>query len=144
MTNAIIQQIKTLFAAVDARDWQTVRSVMADSLLLDYSSVNGIPATVLSPEEITNAWSSFLPGFDRTQHQVSDFAIHSQDSNVAVHFKGNAQHWISDDCWLVTGTYDITLSQLDDFWLVTAMKFSFESQSSDTTLPSLAQGRMKK
>jgi len=45
MTNAIIQQIKTLFAAVDARDWQTVRSVMADSLLLDYSSVNGIKIT---------------------------------------------------------------------------------------------------
>lgn len=98
MTNSITRQIITLFAAVDARDWQMAKSVMADNVLLDYSSMNGIPATALSPEDVTNAWSAFLPGFDKTQHQLSDFEIQSQDSNVTVHFKGNVRHWISDEC----------------------------------------------
>ncbi|CAG5016154.1 hypothetical protein DYBT9275_05487 [Dyadobacter sp. CECT 9275] len=144
MTAPIIQPIKALFASVDARDWQQVRAVMDAHVLLDYSSMNGNPATNLTPGEITSAWEAFLPGFDRTQHEVSGFDIQPGDHLAMVHMRGEAQHWIGDDCWLVAGTYDITLCEVGDRWLIMSMKFNFESQGGDTSLPARAQERMKK
>lgn len=144
MTEQIIQQIKKLFSAVDVRDWQKAMSVMDDSVRLDYSSMNGNPPADLSPRQITDAWAAFLPGFDQTKHQVSGFKMQALSVTATVHFKGEAQHWIGSESWGVTGTYEVILSRSDETWLITSMKFNFESQSGNTALPELAQERIKK
>lgn len=143
MEIAIIQTITTLFEAADERNWQKLMGVMCETVLLDYSSMNGNPAASLTPQQITGSWAAFLPGFDKTHHRLFDFKVKENDKVAEVHFGGNAAHWIESDCWIVEGTYDVKLLWHNHQWMVSAMKFNFEKQSGHTELPALAVERAK-
>ncbi|MGQ1784041.1 hypothetical protein [Saccharicrinis sp. GN24d3] len=45
------EKVTRLFVATDDRKWKEVKSIFASKVELDYSSLNGNPATVLSPKE---------------------------------------------------------------------------------------------
>lgn len=145
MTKTILHPIKTLFAAADERDWRKAMSVMNDEVLLDYSSMSGNPETLLTPKQITDIWAAFLPGFDKTHHQLSGFKVNEHDTTtVVVNLNGKAEHWIESACWVVEGTYDVALLQQNKRWLITEMKFNFKRQSGNTDLPSIAIEHLKK
>ena len=133
-----------LFAAADQRDWQQVESTMDDSVLLDYTSMTGGAPAWLSPRQITDAWDAFLPGFDKTHHQLFDIEVsESQDSSIA-HYRGKAEHFIDKDVWIVEGTYEATLQKKRGDWVITQLKFNFKEQSGNTFLPAIATERAKK
>lgn len=139
----IIHQIQNLFAGTDARDWSKVQATMNENVLLDYSSMNGNPATTLRPNEIVNAWSAFLPGFDSTHHHVSGFVIELIGHTAKAHFDGNANHYIGNAVWTVQGSYDTKLERVNKQWLISEFKFNFGQQNGNTGLPTLAAERMK-
>ncbi|KAA8479717.1 fermentation-respiration switch protein FrsA (DUF1100 family) [Arcticibacter tournemirensis] len=143
-SNGIIRQINKLFTGVDDRNWQEVMSVMYETVLLDYSSMNGNPANMLTPKEITDAWAAFLPGFDKTYHQLSQFELQPLGTHLTAHFKGLAEHWLGDECWTVEGSYDMVFNFINGVWLLTEMKFNFEKQNGNTELPGLITTRINK
>jgi hypothetical protein len=138
----IIQQIELLFEATDARDWDHVEKSMDEQVLLDYSSMNGNPPAMLGALEIVTAWSAFLPGFDSTHHQLSDFIVKKAAHIATAHFDGHANHCLDGDVWTVQGSYDLKLRQANNRWLVTEFKFNFAKQSGNTELPNLATQRV--
>ena len=85
---SIASTITRLFAGVDKRDWRQVESTMDDKVLLDYTSMAGGTPAWLTPRQITDAWAAFLPGFDRTHHQLSDFEINETKDSSTAHCKG--------------------------------------------------------
>jgi len=105
----IIQQIKNLFAGVDARDWNRVKATMDKQVLLDYSSMTGNPAATLNAQDIVDSWSSFLPGFDSTHHTIGGFVIKAEGSTATAHLDGTANHYINTEVWTVEGSYDVKL-----------------------------------
>lgn len=143
METKIIQQIENLFAGADERDWQKVKSTMNDTVLLDYSSMTGNAVVLLTPEDISNAWAAFLPGFDRTHHQLSDFTVHIDGESATVHYTGNAEHFLNKEIWIVEGTYDTKLTLINGQWLITAQTLNFIRQSGSTDLPAQATQRMQ-
>ena len=48
----IIQTITGIFNGADERNWEKVQDSFTDNVLLDYSSMNGSPATVISSEKV--------------------------------------------------------------------------------------------
>jgi hypothetical protein len=140
----IIQTITGIFNGADERNWEKVQDSFTDNVLLDYSSMNGSPATVISSEKVIEGWKGFLPGFDMTHHQVSDFKVDHKNDIAQVHFFGKADHYISKDSWTVEGTYDIELVKAGDKWKVTKFKFNLQKQSGDTGLPQKAAEIIKK
>lgn len=139
----IIQQITNLFAGTDARDWSRVQNTMHEKVLLDYSSLTGNPASTLTPNDITAAWSAFLPGFDRTHHRLGGFIINVSGNNATAHFDGNADHYIDDQVWTVLGSYDTKFKLVNNQWRIIEFRFNFTKQSGNTELPKLASERMK-
>jgi SnoaL-like domain len=137
-SDSIIQVVKAIFSGTDKRNWSEVKNAMAEEVLLDYSSMTGNPAALEASEKIVETWKGFLPGFDKTHHQVSDFKVSQNGSLAQVYLFGKADHYISGEIWTVEGTYDVTLSRSDAHWKVTAFKFNFIKQSGNTTLPSKA------
>ncbi|WP_346752780.1 nuclear transport factor 2 family protein [Splendidivirga corallicola] len=136
-----------LFIATDQKDWEQVEKSFHQEVLLDYSSMNGNPASKLSPEQIISAWKGILPGFEHTHHQLGNF-ISSVDGNKAEVFcYGTASHYLSDkegSLWLVVGTYDFELEQLaNGSWKITSMKFNFKYQDGNTSLPQKAISSIK-
>ena len=137
-TEKIKQSISDLFAGADERNWQKVQSVMANTVLLDYTSmVGGDPAT-LTPQQIAGAWAAFLPGFDKTYHQLSAFEVNVNGATATAHYSGKADHFIGNETWTVEGTYDTELQKEDDEWRVTKHKLNFTAHSGNTNLPAKA------
>ena len=131
----IIETIKKVFEGADERDWKKVQDTFADTVLLDYSSMNGSPAAILSSADIIKAWRGFLPGFDKTHHQVFDFRVDQADNKITAHFSGRAVHFIDEDSWTVEGNYDV---EIDESGKVSKFKFNLQKQSGNTDLPQKA------
>jgi hypothetical protein len=100
--------------------------------------MTGRPAIVISSEKIIEGWKGFLPGFDMTHHQISDFKVNQKDDAAQIRFFGKADHYINKDSWTVEGTYDTELIKAANKWKVTKFKFNLQKQSGDTSLPQKA------
>jgi hypothetical protein len=139
----IIEIITNLFAGADERDWQKVESTMAQTVLLDYTSMAGGEPTQLTPVQITNAWAAFLPGFDHTHHQLSGFEVKENNGTANAHYFGKAEHFIGNGVWIVEGSYDTELQKINSDWKITKHKLNFSGQSGNTNLPAVATEKMK-
>jgi hypothetical protein len=137
-TEKIIKTVTNIFEGADERNWNKVKASFANDVLLDYYSMNGNPASVLSSNDIVTAWSGFLPGFDLTHHYVTKFQIEQSDGIAKVYFSGRADHFIDGESWTVEGTYDLELVITGNDAKVTKFKFNLLNQSGDTGLPQRA------
>lgn len=142
MKDIIIETIKTLFAAADARDWDKARSTMATEVELDYSSMNGTSATLIPADDIIASWRGFLPGFDKTHHQLADFYVMQNGTVAHVHYYGKADHFIGEDLWIVEGTYDTELIETEGQWLISKHKLNLLKQDGNMDLPAKAAARV--
>ncbi len=139
----IIEVITVLFRGADERDWLKVEKTMSANVLLDYTSMAGGTPKNLSPKQITESWGNFLPGFDKTNHQLSDFNVTIEADKASATYFGKADHFMDNKVWTVEGTYETDLTKTENSWLIIKQKFNFNSQSGDTSLPALATERMK-
>jgi hypothetical protein len=140
----IIQTVTDLFSGADERDWQKVQRVMADNVLLDYKSMTGIEPGMQTPVQITDAWASFLPGFDKTHHQLSEFRVKLHGNEADVDYVGKADHFIDDEVWTISGTYQTKLEKQKGVWLITYLRLNYDKQSGNTALPQRAKDRLSK
>ncbi len=136
----ITETIIRMFNATDAREWREVERCFSSNVLLDYSSMTGNPASRVSPSQITQSWKQVLPGFENTQHMISNFEVNLTSNRAHIFCKGIAYHFLPHplgDLWIVAGTYDFVLEDLGG-WKITAMKFDISFQSGNMKLPGLA------
>ncbi|MBC9909773.1 nuclear transport factor 2 family protein [Chitinophaga varians] len=140
-TSDILSVIQAVFKGADARDWPLAEQSFAPEVLYDYTSMAGGQPLTLTPAAIIGMWKQFLPGFDKTEHLISDFKITEESNTAAVQFTGHATHVIDKAVWIVEGTYETKLTRLADHWRLTFFKFNLQNQEGDLQLPALAQER---
>ena len=138
--------VTKLIIATDEKDWFAVENSFHTKVILDYSSMNGNPATELSPEQIVESWKGILPGFDHTHHQLGNFIVKEEQPKVTVFCYGTATHYLNDakgNLWTVVGTYDFELILSESkTWKISKMKFNFKFQEGNTTLPEKAMNNL--
>jgi len=134
----IVQSIKNLFEGADERDWQKVRSSMVKTVLLDYTSMTGGNPAIQTPQQIAEAWAAFLPGFDKTHHQLWGFDVNAKENIANVHYTGKADHFTNNEVWTVEGTYETELQKENNQWLIAKHKFNLTKQSGNISLPVIA------
>jgi uncharacterized protein len=134
----IIKTVKTMFDGTDERNWPKVQSTMAESVLLDFSSMSGEAPSILASKQIAQNWAAFLPGFDKTHHQLSNFQVTQIGTIATVHYNGKADHFIGKEVWTVEGTYDTELSISNGNWVITKHKLNLTKQIGNKSLPAQA------
>jgi SnoaL-like domain len=140
----IIQAITTIFKGADEHNWSKIENVMTPKVLMDYTSFFGGEPSIQTPKQITDSWAGFLPGFDKTNHQLFDFQVTVNNDLATVNNAIKGDHFIDNENWIVEGTYDCELVKTNDKWLVSKIKFNFASQSGNLGLLAIATERMKK
>ena len=70
---AIEKAICAWCSAIDGRDWDRMRSLIADPVFIDYSSNGSLKGLI--PAEAWVSRLKILLGFDATLHMVSNFVI---------------------------------------------------------------------
>ncbi len=141
--DAVVQ----LFNATDKGQWESVRSLFHEKVRLDYSSMNGNPATELTPGQIVEAWQGILPGFESTHHQIGNIQATTEGKSAHVFCYGTASHYLTDEkgsIWWVVGSYDFDLIKVaKGIWQITAMKFNFKYQDGNPELANKAMERQQ-
>lgn len=143
VTNTVTQ----LFIQTDKRMWPEVTTCFADMVVLDYSSMNHQPAAALSPRQIITSWKTLLPGFTQTHHQLGNFLITLDNNTATVFCYVTATHYLEDaggNVWTVVGSYDFNLiKNAKGEWKITKMKFNFQYQDGNISLPKKAMEKAK-
>ncbi|MGH1362272.1 MAG: nuclear transport factor 2 family protein [Calditrichia bacterium] len=145
--NSVQDQITNLFVYTDQDQWDKLRAIFAETVLLDYSSFSGQKASELTSEQIVGAWSGFLPGFRATHHQVGNFQVQIDGLTAHVFCYGTASHFFPNNSgrnvWVVVGSYDFELEKNNETWQVKSMTFYFKYQDGNVDLPKIIENEHK-
>ena len=123
----IIQLINHFGIAIDLRDWDTFRSLFADSVEFDYSSIGEV-ANTLKPEDITNTARSDLGGFQATQHVITNHLVQLQGDGANCQAHVRAIHFLPNQSGESTlemgGHYLAELIREGNNWKIKSWKFT--------------------
>jgi hypothetical protein len=138
----IIEAYTAIFTYSDAHEWNKVKLFLDDILTVDYSSLNGQPAALISREDLIAAWSAFLPRFTFTMHFLSNHHVFVQGEGATASCYGHAIHQLQGaeggDFWEVYGSYNFSLRRAADAWLVTSIRYNHRYAGGNLNLPVIA------
>ncbi len=140
---ADIAEIKTIVESVatlaDSQNFEALETLYADEIVVDYSSLSGEEAELMSPQRLMSDWAATLPGFDRTRHDITDIEVRVHGSKADATANVVADHFLGEQHWQVAGTYHYELRHTADRWLITAATFELlrESGSRDIFGPAM-------
>ena len=102
----------------DLRDWGRVRDFMASQITTDYVSLFGGEVGTTDRVALIAQWKTVLPGFDATQHLITNIAVdgNADEAHTTSHVR--ATHWINGHFWTVGGIYRHRLVRSSDGWRV--------------------------
>ena len=99
IVTSIVEGVGTL---ADLGDFEAFLDLYAHEVLLDYSSLNGQEATLISSQALMTQWASVLPGFDATKHNVSNIDVQFDRDLANVTANVVADHYVNDLFWQVS------------------------------------------
>lgn len=140
---AISSIIQSVAALADRGDFETLESLFADEVQVDYTSLFGGEVETYIPESLMTIWASVLPGFDQTYHAISNIRIDVDEDEATATADGIANHYLNEDYWQVTGQYRYRLMRQTDGWQITQITFELIDEKGDRTLLELARTRAR-
>ncbi|MFN3231121.1 MAG: nuclear transport factor 2 family protein [Alphaproteobacteria bacterium] len=109
---------------LDSRDFALYRSIFADEVDIDFSSYSGQPASRMTGDEWGQMVQRMLPGFDATQHVLTNFVIEVDGDEATANVYVQAEHFIAnsegDNSHTLGGYYIHKLKRHGDAWKIHA------------------------
>ena len=125
IVTSIVEGVGTL---ADLGDFEALQDLYAHEVLLDYSSLNGQEATLISSQALMTQWASVLPGFDATKHNVSNIDVQFDRDLANVTANVVADHYVNDLFWQVSGKYRYQLAKQNDQWEIVKHTFILKDE----------------
>ncbi|WP_449064609.1 nuclear transport factor 2 family protein [Planomonospora algeriensis] len=106
----------------DQREWNELAGVFADTVTLDYTSLNGGEPAVLAPAQIVDGWQNALGAYKTTQHLLGNHLVAVDGDTAVCTASFQATHRRPDDTlWTLGGTYRFDLVATGDGWRITGV-----------------------
>ena len=109
---------------IDTCNWTLYRSIFADEVAIDFSSYNGNPGTTMSGDDWAAGVQLMLPGFDATQHVLTNFVIDLDGDEAVATVYMKAEHFIAnsegDNSHTLGGYYVHRLKRHGAYWKIHA------------------------
>lgn len=131
---AIATLINSVATLADNGDFETLESLYANEIQIDYTSLFGGEVQTFTPEGLMTAWASVLPGFDQTHHAISNIQIQIDGDRATATADFTAVHYLNRDYWEVSGQYLYQFVRQPDRWAVEAMTLQLSDEVGDRTL----------
>ncbi|MCG8373466.1 MAG: nuclear transport factor 2 family protein [Balneolales bacterium] len=129
--------ILNFFSDVDEQNWDRVAEAMTDSVYINYTELGGARG-FFTPDEILTTWKSFLPGFERTIHNVHNIATWEVGDRATATMDAIALHFLNGDEWTVFVGYDTEFINNDGQWKLARIDLSLYSVHGNEELPAQA------
>lgn len=142
---ALIEQTILKYAtAADLRDWDLLKSILADEIDIDFTSSGGPAATVTNTQYVTQV-KALIPGFDVTQHQLTNFVIDINGNTASTVVYMQAEHFIREEAKeidrAVGGYYSHKLKKENGNWKIYSLKLTATWGRGDMTAFEIAGNR---
>lgn len=98
---------------------------------IDYSAVSGPGSADIAVELHRQNLAGFLPGFDKRQHQTTNFDIRVEGDEAVSRAQVRAIHTLDGEVWLVHGTYHHRLARTDAGWRITYQRADLVHQEGE-------------
>ncbi|WP_158542962.1 nuclear transport factor 2 family protein [Phytoactinopolyspora halophila] len=139
--------ITAMLHAVDDRDWDTARALLAREVTVDYSSLWGGDAATMPSGTLVESWQGLLPGFDVTQHLLGPVVLAEADEQHArCTANVRAYHHLSDGdtprTWTVAGRYQMNLVRDAHGWKVSGITLRLAYEEGDRSVVEIARKRL--
>lgn len=129
--------ILKFFSDVDEQKWDDVAAAMTESVSINYTELGGEQG-FFTPDEILSTWKSFLPGFERTIHNVHNIAIWEVGDRATATLDAIALHFLNGSEWTVFVGYDTEFIKEDGAWKLARIDLSLYSVHGNNDLPAQA------
>lgn len=134
----MIRVADAIDAAVDAKDWTLTRSLFADTIMVDFSSlVGGEPATIPA-DALIAGWSGNLTAEKTSFHQRGNHLVAFEGDDAAIMTshgyafnrmeRGGEAANGANPMWEVWGVYGHGFVRTDEGWKVNAMSLDVTAQ----------------
>ncbi|MBD0319107.1 MAG: nuclear transport factor 2 family protein [Gemmatimonadetes bacterium] len=142
---AIADVVALVAYEADARDWAALRRLYADTVRVDYTSLNGGEASNVPADGLIAGWRELLPGFDLTQHMLGPVVVALDGDEAVARTHVRALHRIAGaaggDDWIVGGHYTYRLARRGERWAITGHTLGAAYQEGNRALPQAARQR---
>ncbi len=144
--NEIQETILKYAWGIDSRDWDLFRSIFADEVEMDFSSYSGAPGSKMSADDWVEGCKSLLPGFDATQHVLTNFMIDVAGDAASAIVYMKAEHFIAnnlgDNYHTLGGHYTHRLERGSDGWKIHATTLTVTWSRGNRQVYDLARQRV--
>jgi hypothetical protein len=128
--NHVIDRVNKLFIATDNRDWTRVKECFTDSVLFDMTSLAGGGPSMVSSQDIVDAWDTGLKALKAVHHQSGNFVIEINDKEADVFCYGIATHYLpnktNQNVSTFVGSYDFHMVLHGADWKIDRFKYNLK------------------
>jgi len=125
---AIVETCTRLSWHIDRREWNDVATLLAEPVLVDYTSVNGGEPRNYTPAEFTAGLASLLGQLDATQHIQSGHLVTIDGASAICTANVLGFHKLSNRLGSpmrsVGGAYRFELNRTTDVWKIHSWTFT--------------------
>lgn len=122
----VLNVVHRYFTSADARDWDTYRSLHADTVEVDFGGVNDDSAGAVSADDMLRSAREVVGAVAVTQHMISNEVVHIDGDRATVAFYEQALHHhpaLGDDpavnTWVLYARGEHTLQRTEAGWRLT-------------------------
>ncbi len=129
--NTIVESVATL---ADRGDFESLEKLYSQEVEVDYTSAFGGEVELKSPQALMTQWANVLPGFDRTRHKISNIETIIKGNQANASADVIANHYLKDNFWQISGSYEYSLIKEDGQWVIEKMTFIAASEEGNREL----------
>ena len=98
---AITEVIDSMGTLADLGQYDRLQQLFTDEVTVDYTSLFPGEVQNISSQQLMAQWQSVLPGFDATQHMITNHQITIDGDNATAVAYVRATHKLGDEMWIV-------------------------------------------
>ena len=138
----IMDAVGGIMLQVDVKDWDKVRRYLMPEVSTDYTSIFGGDPVTCDSDVFVQGLRSRLPGFDATQHIVTQISVSGSGDHAMTISNLRAAHWIESDIWAFGGAYRHTLTRTAEGWRIASLAIEMHYEEGDRAVRDAAVERM--
>ena len=131
---AIIDVVNSMGTLADLGQYSQLQQLFTEEVIVDYTSLFPGEVQNIPSQQLMTQWQSVLPGFDATQHMITNHQITVDGDEAKAIAYVRATHKLGDGMWVVGGYYVDELAKIDGVWKLEAIQYNALYESGDRRL----------
>ena len=130
---------------IDTRDFELLRSIFADEIMMDFEDYSGQPAALIRADDWVAGVKVLFTGLDSTQHVMTNPIVDVNGDEASCRMYMKAEHFLRNDQgsfdFALGGYYIDQLKKVDGRWLIHAVSLKLFWNRGNRHIMTLAQAR---